>query len=270
MIDIEQDHQRKNDQHDLYAAAYRMGVFHLFQHAAHVFRAGLIFLRHACAHELFRIVGLDRLYGVIDGLVGLLRHPDAGGVDDQRQQHNPYDYRAPEAPLLIHAEHTAEVYKAQDAPRSQDKVRLHGEGLHAGEVRDQKLQPEEDRYREAQDARCLEQAVMLPPRMLVCRAGGICVSDRSPHGGHIHDPADGRSSKHRQQNGYGQDEKDGVARNAVFVEPSDPAGQHAVIGHGFEQPAQRDIVADQTGEDRAERRRAHDRRARMPQGVLRG
>ena len=127
------------------------------------------------AQEPIRILGEGPLYGesVADRLnpfwrsaggmqstVGGLVHPDAGGENDQPQQHNPGDGGPAQPlvriPLQDHPEHD----EAQDPPGGQDQVGFRSQGLDGYNVRHQELYREQNRDDQSGKAGHLEQCFM--------------------------------------------------------------------------------------------------------------
>ena len=232
-IDIEKNHQSGDDQDDLDQNRYGESVAD-------------------------RLNPFRRSAGGMQSTVGGLVHPDAGGEDNQAEQHNPGHCRPAQAPVFILLQDRPENNEAEDTPGGQNQIGLGGHGCDGNDVRDQELQGEQQGNNHADDAHDGVEPVFQGFCLLPGGGGGEGVGNGGADGGYIHNPADGRAAEEGQEHGDQQNAEDRPAGHPVFVQFSDFSREQLIFRQGGEETAESDIVADKAGEDAAEGGDAED------------
>ena len=269
-IDVEQNRQGEDDQRGLDQTDPLQRGAYFVQPVAQVILDGLGGFGNALPRHPFRIIGMNGRDRVFTCVIGCLPHPYSGGKDDQRQQHHPHHRGTAQPQSRILSENINEEHKAQNAPGGQDQIGFLGKGGDRQQVGHHEIENERQRNQQASGPGDRHQPVLILPRRPQRGSGGIGIGDGGPHGGHVHDPADGRPAKERQDAGNAQDEQQGVPGRLAFAQFPEPQGQHLVLGQCVQQTAGGDIVPHQSGDNAAQGGQAQDHHARRSQQGLGG
>ena len=166
--------------------------------------------------------------------------------------------REPTGIVLIAPEDGAEDDEPQNAPQNENEIRLRGHQIRGGIVREEEQQGNEHRHHDAAESGDPPAPILVAAGRL--EGGGRCVAvgDGGADGGDIDDDADRRAAEEGNDGGKGGDKEDRVPGRAAAVQPPEPVGNHAILGHRQQKPACGERVADDVGEDGAEHRQNED------------
>ena len=174
-----------------------------------------------------------------------------------------------ELPGLVPLENPVEIQQAENPPGRKNQVGFGGKRFDAGDIRNQKIRRKEQRYHQADQSEHLVEPVIFLFRKLPGRRGGKSIGDRCPDGCHIDNPADRRTAEKRQKQRDAQNDEDRMAGNVVLVKFAEITSHQSVIRHRRDQPAQSDVMADETGENSAQGKYAEHCRPAFSQGLMR-
>ena len=266
-VEVEEDDEGDEHQHRLDEASSREGGAQF---------ASLLLKGDVPARVgVVRDVGERRVVDALDvgdrparGVARHLPHPQQRHEGDEDEQREPNDRRLAKAAPLVVAEHVSKAGEPQNAPQHEQQVRLRGHHRARGVVgHDEKHQDDGGEDDPADPGKTLEKAA---PGEAPRRRGGVGVREGGADGGDVDDKADRGASQKRHERRDGGDGEDRALRGAVGGPAREAGVQDSVVGHRGEEPARREEVSDEPGENGPEHRDADKRHARAPERAAHG
>ena len=168
----------------------------------------------------------------------------------------------------ISAQQIIEHQESQNGPQGKNQIGLCGKGRNRNNIRHQEFQRKQQRNQKSETAGDHDAAVLFLFRRTIRSDGRERIGDGSTDGCDIYDPADCGSAEKRKQDREAENQKDGFAGNTVRIQFSPGLRQQGILGHGMNQTAESDVIADQTGEDSTQCGNAKQGRPECTKGMV--